>query len=674
MTQSFPSPPAVRRTLGLVLLLLLVIPGLRAAGSSEMRSPGGGLSVPAAETVVLPTDPFGVYFYPATSLVGAAPMQQAGAVWAELHLDWRQIEGVRGVYNWGPADAMIGDAVQHGFQVILTVVGNPEWAADTYCGPIRPERLPDFATFLTRMVQRYSAPPYNVRHVALYNEPDNGDPLTFPWLGGCWGRTHPNHAAGAGGAAYARMLSYAYPAIKAGHPDVLVLMGGLAYDYWWDPARGSRGPFDATFLDEMLAAGGGNFIDMINFHYFPTFARTWATGDPYTSDIMGKANHLRQEVRNATGRDLPILCTETGRPTSSRVSDGNVYNDELTARFVVQVYARSLANAIHPVIWLQAVDEPWLNYAYGLLRSNLTPKPAYFAYRTTVAELRGARFLTARRDLPATIEGYDFAVGERRVTVLWTLNETTVPVSFAVMTPGGVLRVVDKLGNEQFIRDGGAGDLDGSTNGAVRIAITASPQFVSAISGETPTPTPTPTATVTETPTPVSTETPTATPTPIPTETPTATATATPTKTPTPTSTSAPTATPTSTPSPVPATPSPLYLPIMWRQIARPTPTPTATPTLTPTATPTKTPVPTATATPTPTEMPTFTPTATPTATPTETPIPTATPTPTLVPTATPTPTITPSPTPERRYHYIFVRIGHKARFFPRSWALSPAP
>jgi hypothetical protein len=566
-----------RRSLPLPAVLALTMLALL-LGSARVSSIIRAADAPSASSppAALPTDPFGVYFYPATTLVGAAPMQQAGAVWAELHLDWRQIESVRGVYNWTAADAMIGDAARYGFQIILTVVGNPEWAADTYCGPIRPERLPDFAAFLTRMVARYSAPPYNVRHVALYNEPDNGDPITFPWLGGCWGRTHPNHAPGAGGAAYARMLSYAYPAIKAGHPEALVLMGGLAYDYWWDPARGSRGPFDATFLDEMLAAGGGNYIDMINFHYFPTFSRTWATGDPYTSDIMGKANHLRQEVRNATGRDLPILCTETGRPTSSRVGDGNVYNDELTARFVVQVYARSLANAIHPVIWLQAVDEPWLNYAYGLLRSNLSPKPAYFAYRTTATELRGATFLTARRDLPPPIEGYDFAVGGRRLTVLWTLTETTVRVAFPLSGPGRALRVVDKLGNVQWVRDGQPGDLDGQVNGSVTLAITASPQFVSEADDTTPT------------------------------------------------------------------------------ETATPTPTETATPTATETATPT------------PTE------TATPTATPTAT----ATPTPTVTATATPTPTATPTATstPDLRYHYIFVRIGHKARFFPRSWSHNPSP
>ena len=126
-------------------------------------------------------------------------MHQASASWAHLLIHWRQIETSPGVYDWSGTDAMIGDAAAHGFQIIVTIDGNPTWAADTYCGPIHDEHLPTFAAFLTALAQRYGQSPYNVRHWALYNEPDNGDPVTYPWLGGCWGRSHPNHAAGAGG-------------------------------------------------------------------------------------------------------------------------------------------------------------------------------------------------------------------------------------------------------------------------------------------------------------------------------------------------------------------------------------------------------------------------------------------------------------------------------------------
>jgi len=94
------------------------------------------------------------------------------------------------------------------------------------------------------------------------------------------------------------------------------------------------------------------------------------------------------------------------------------------------------------------------------------------------------------------------------------------------------------------------------------------------------------------------------------------------------------------------ATPTPtvrflVYLPVIMRNFALPTPTPTATPT----ASSTPTPTPTATPTNTPTETPTVTPTLTATATPgaTGTSTPTGTATPTVTPMSTHTPTVTPS-------------------------------
>ncbi len=579
------------------LLALAVVP-LKVAPVRAAPSVGTG-SLPSG----FPPDPFGVYFYPGANLVGADQMAEAGTRWALAFMDWSSIEndpGHPGTYDWSEMDAYLADAAAHGFQIVVTVMGNPAWTAASWCGPLYPEQMPALTQFLTTAVSRYSAPPYNVMHWALYNEPDNGDAINFVWLGGCWGRTHPNHASGAGGEAYANMLKQAYPAVKAGNPDALVLLGGLAYENWYNGESWS-GPFDPNFLDELLAAGGGAYFDVTNFHYYVCWAGVWDTGDRYTSDIIGKANHIRNEVELVTGQDKPIMSTEIGRATSGPLSDNCTYNDELTSRYVVQGYARSYAAELPAVFWLEAVDEDWLQHKYGLLHTDLTPKPAYEAYKTLTKELAGAMFLTARRDFNTHVEGYDFDVGGRRKTVLWTTQEVTLPQSLQLYANGGSLRVVDKYGVEALIVDGSAADLD-NRSGYVGFNIDASPRYVQDLSVLTPTPTGTPTVSLT------------------PTTTPTASATPAPTLTPTPTATLTPTPTPTAS-----ATPAE-------------TVTPTASPTLPPTASAT----PAATVTPTATLTPTLT--LTPTATPT------------VTPTMTSTPTASPTPTPEapQRYDYIF--------------------
>lgn len=485
---------------------------------------GGGAVVSTSTHLVAPVatpaDPFGVYFYPDLHPTGATQMVTAGARWAHTHIHWREVEYLRGTYDWTRLDTQLGNLADHGFQIIVTVNENPDWAAATRCGPIDSEDLPYFANFLAAAVARYSVPPYNVLHWALYNEADNGDPVDFPWLGGCWGMRHPNHAAGAGGAAYAAMLRQVYPAMKAANPNVQVWIGGLAHDWFTDDLQ-NPGIFDRDFLDQILAAGGGPYFDAINFHYFHAWEFAWRTSDRYNTGIVRKAESLRQRAANY-GVTKPLVVTEVGHPTDAKdpVQDARL-SEDLTARAVWQLYAQGMAAGLSPLIWLEAVDEPTLDYAYGLLRSDLTPKLPYTAYQTMTRELAGARFRQVRRDYPTNVLGYEFAVGDTVKILAWVNSTSTVALSFPVGVAGGQLRVVDKLGNVQLITDGGSGDLDGTRNGNVRINLDANPRLVSAMDsapGVTPTPTrtPTPTPTVPVSPTPTRTPTPTASVSPTP--------------------------------------------------------------------------------------------------------------------------------------------------------------
>ena len=158
-----------------------------------------------------------------------------------------------------------------GYEPILTVHDNPVWAAAIFCGPLYPEHVATYADFMSALVARYGVAPYNIRYFELGNEPDNADVTGNGWVGGCWGKGHPNSAAGAGGDQYAAMLKVVYPAMKAANANAQVMTGGLVHDYWVEQG----GPFDGHFLDDLLAAGGGNYFDVINFHLYEAFAGKW---------------------------------------------------------------------------------------------------------------------------------------------------------------------------------------------------------------------------------------------------------------------------------------------------------------------------------------------------------------------------------------------------------------
>ncbi len=140
------------------------------------------------------------------------------------------------------------------------------------------------------------------------------------------------------------------------------------------------------------------------------------------------------------------------------------------------VFSRGLAAGLESIIWFSLATPVGLTFEGGLMFDDLTPKPAYHAYRTMTEQLTGYRYReTVGGD---GIEGYAFRPeqGGPIKQVLWTDFESgdTRPRDFAA----GRLIVVDKFGGTAEIADGGDGDGDGLANGAIRILIGPSPVYV----------------------------------------------------------------------------------------------------------------------------------------------------------------------------------------------------
>jgi hypothetical protein len=63
-------------------------------------------------------------------------------------------------YVWGPYhDIKLRLVAEAGVRLIATVVDALDWAASVPCAPIYPDRLDEFARFLTDLVNRYKGPP-----------------------------------------------------------------------------------------------------------------------------------------------------------------------------------------------------------------------------------------------------------------------------------------------------------------------------------------------------------------------------------------------------------------------------------------------------------------------------------------------------------------------------------
>jgi hypothetical protein len=419
-----------------------------------------------------------------------AALKASGACWARVLINWGWIQPdpPPSDYVWGPYhDEKLRLVAETGVHLVAIVDKVPAWALYSNQGVIHPDRLDEFAQFLTDLVNRYKQPPYNIHHWELFNEPDIK--LSWGW--------------GLNGDRYAEMLAVAYPAIKAADPEATVLMGGLAHEQFLEVG----GMFNRYFADEVMATldqHDSDALDGLNIHYFPDFHWEWERWDPNSPerragwlpaptcgdvfdgegtvyeaggiDVIAKVTHFRNRMRSCSGVDKPVWITEIGRHGAAGSEDWSLAKQ---ARYVIQGNARGLAAGVQHIIWYVLVDPPYESGSLGLLyEDDWSPKPAFFAYQTLTSELAGYRYAYTL-DVQG-VEGYVFRdSSQRKKTVAWGMvadGNDTIPLAFA---PASGLRVADCQGSVTYLEDGGAGDEDGERNGTVVLGVTGEPVFVS---------------------------------------------------------------------------------------------------------------------------------------------------------------------------------------------------
>ncbi len=458
----------------LIGMLLALAPRM---GAPQVQAEGGVLSsitrtlfLPAVFSNYEPPVPtvFGVQMYGnlTSPSAGLTHTYDARVYWVRWPMAWSAIEPVDTIpanYNFGYYDANILAATQTGLQLIVTIVSNPGWAATYANGPIDKVDIGEFTEFIGTVVERYDGDGWEdapgspvVDYWEFYNEPDAGDRLRAEYGVSYWGHF---------GAEYARMLCAVYPVMKAANPRAQVALGGLAYDWFEDQG----GPFVREFLDDVLAAGGGNCFDLMNFHYYPAFEPVWA---PYGPGLSGKANYLRGKLFQYN-LEKPLICTETGWFSGDIPGPSS---PEIQASYVPKLFVQSLASTVKLTIWFAWIDPAGYG-DWGLLTRNLERKPAFSAYRTAAKIMGRAVFrrMLSPGDLGSpALEGYLLVTPDGRdLYVLWSNDAAIRTVAFPLTRA----RVTNLYGNTVFhVNDGDDGMLDGR----IRLSVGPNPIYVEA--------------------------------------------------------------------------------------------------------------------------------------------------------------------------------------------------
>lgn len=287
-----------------------------------------------------------------------------GTHWVRMFAPWPDLEIGRGVYNEGWIDAYEKAFKQlpAGTKVILDVVDSPEWetgSADEHAPPANPQ---DYAAMIEYIAARFGT---RVAAYEIWNEEDDSG----------WWTGAPNPAA------YTELLKAAYPAVKAGNPNAVVLLGGLTGN-------------DYPFLEGVYAAGGQGYFDAVAVHtdtacnVLSPYDFLRGSDDRMIPDSFLAYREVHA-VMLAHGDNKPIWMTELSWRTSSGLCSEGAWAGQKPAGVSVQQQATYLEQAYHCLdedpyvqvaLWFPLVDEGAVTS--GLEYADGARKPSFAAMRS----------------------------------------------------------------------------------------------------------------------------------------------------------------------------------------------------------------------------------------------------------------------------------------------------
>jgi hypothetical protein len=306
-----------------------------------------------------------------------------GTQWIRLGVSWRQVQP-SGPDSWDFTfpDKMIPKILSRGMNVLVQLeVPTPNWALPT--GSTNPLSLPTdntaaFENFATAMAQRYS--PLGVHSWEIYNE------MNFKYTA----------------AQYGPVLRAAHAGIHEIDPNATVMVGGLATS----DATSLEGPI--PFVQSLYSHGYGPDFDAVAMHPY-TWIRPFTYNNITNWSQMADTSPSVHSVMAANGdADKQIWITEFGfntwSATDSKATEAN------QALWVQEAYSRAQTyDWAGPLFWYSYRDDGTAHTTsenfFGLLRYDLSPKPAYFGYQDVpnVADNTGTTSLSFTLDQTAPL-------------------------------------------------------------------------------------------------------------------------------------------------------------------------------------------------------------------------------------------------------------------------------
>jgi hypothetical protein len=274
--------------------------------------------VPSSEPI--PASLFGMHVHHMVSPKGKEPLTPWPAVnipeWRlwDAHLTWPDIEPTKGVWRFENVDKSLQLAQAHGTDVLFTLGLTPTWASARPQEPsgykpgyaAEPIDIQDWRDFVTAVATRYKG---RVHEYEIGNEPN----LHQFWTG-----------------SLDQMLALvreASPIIHGIDPTAIIV----------SPSA-TKGADGVRWLAEFLQKGGGQYVDVIGFHFY-------VNKQPPES-MLPLIKQIQQTMANNGAAGKPLWDTEAGW------LEPNPYpNNELLAAYLARAYILQWAAGVQRFYW-----------------------------------------------------------------------------------------------------------------------------------------------------------------------------------------------------------------------------------------------------------------------------------------------------------------------------------
>ena len=301
---------------------------------------------------------------------------------------WSSVESTRGSYNWSGPDKIMTTIASRNLDLLAMVGYTPQWAWVAGCttsDKCAPANVTDYATFVTKVAQRYgpggtfwtanpTLPYHPLTAIEIWNEPNIGFWLPTP---------DP--------AKYTSLLRAGYNAIKSVNSQIQVISAGLSpYGSYGMTTTTTMNP--VTYLEKMYQNGAAGYMDAVGFHpynYAP--GRTADSMFAYhVASAWSQLNQTTPSIRSLMTQygdsNKKIWATEIGAPTTA-----NMANETEQANFASRSvsYWKSYSWAGN-YYWYDlrddCTDTSNTECGYGAVRYNNTFKPSFDALKTSYTQ------------------------------------------------------------------------------------------------------------------------------------------------------------------------------------------------------------------------------------------------------------------------------------------------